>query len=637
MLPYPSLPGFGQNIGLPDLGLALPEGFPENIFDLLNKLKIKWPGGIDLQGYLDSFMKKLSHLLANLLTQMSVFLAIYNLILAIIQMIVCIIEVLCGAIRKIPKKLKKLFRTCIPIFISIFPFLALIALILAIIAMLMALINYIIAMLKKIWEELKRNFENLKHLVLTDGNRAGNIAVVRKISSILCILENVLIMFLLVKVVIDTIKALLKRKINKPCSGTSDCSCCTSCSDLLQHPDQVANKNLTITYSGSAPLVENLDATEVVTAISTDMVSPYRFTEILSTTFNGCNVGPFFPPQPIDSYTADRAPYVLNIKMPYTSSLGTREIVVNDVVVAWVEADPVGSGKVRLVGGKAEDPSKEITGYTLLQCLRGKDMPKMAPGIPVNSITVSGTIGELKVNLEELFVLNLTSADCMPEVAAERDAFFATIDDSMLDDLVFPDIGEAMDNMTNAINGLRANFNDANIDNFYNNMNGILGDLLDQAENTYTDTLNFMVSPLHSTASLSPEIQFTGKEIDVIVVLRNAVLQTIKDVVGDYAIPTKTQDALREKITAEASLGVVSDFTYDNDGNFVAKIASTTEGDGILKVFWDKQQLGQIIRPVNLDEPTTIVEIELPYSFVGFTADEVTKPRRDESDTANNR
>jgi hypothetical protein len=158
--PGPSMPGFGPNISIPGLDIPFPDGFPENIFDLLNKLRLKFPLGMDLSAIADEFMRKLSQVISNILTQISTFLAIYNIIMVILQMIVCIIEVLCGLIKNGPQKLRKLFRTCLPLFLSIFPFLALLALILAILALILAIIEYIIAILKKILDELKRNYRN---------------------------------------------------------------------------------------------------------------------------------------------------------------------------------------------------------------------------------------------------------------------------------------------------------------------------------------------------------------------------------------------------------------------------------------------------------------------------------------------
>jgi len=649
-IPYPTLPGFGQNVNIPGFDIPFPEGFPENIFDLLNKLKLKWPGGISLSGLLDSFMRKLSQLISNILTQISTFLAIYNLILAILEIIVCIIEVLCALMnpRAVKKKIKRLFRTCIPIFLSIFPFLALLALILAILALLLALIEYIIALIKKIIDELIKNFKRLQNFG-RDGHKAGTIAVTRKIASILCVLENLIILFLLIKAVIDIIKNIKDRSINPPCQdGIDDCGCdtCPECADFLLHPENLITNDAEITYIAKLinPIVSLVNYSETVTLVAPNLPDKYKLKNMLGVTIGqntntfgtnvGCEVGPFFPPSPLpDDYAPERAPYLIDIKYSFTDGYGTRDIIIADTLIQNVIS--ANSGTIYLSGGSAIDPGNFVNGWDIKDIMRGYQGD---PNNPITAVSDAG-ISKYKPNYDGLFALGLTTVDCDPDIIQEKAVLYSSIDVNQLDSFDFPDIDATINGLDLALSTLRSKIDLNAIDKFNQDINDLMNDLQTQTESAYCDALNAMVSPLHSTTKLDPDMQFITDSIEVKVILRSSSLQTFFDVIGEYPMPASVESCIGNKITANVTLGNVNGFSHDGYGNYIGYISSNTAGDGYLTLYYDGQQFGEVVRPTDLNEQSEIIEVKYPYTFIGVGNVELGvgegSPRRDETDIAN--
>ena len=90
--------GFGPMFAPPQIpfpDIALPEGIPEDIIALLQKLYALIPGG-KLVPDADNYAKTVLDYVAQLLNKLGPYLAFYNFIQALLNMILCIIEVLCA-------------------------------------------------------------------------------------------------------------------------------------------------------------------------------------------------------------------------------------------------------------------------------------------------------------------------------------------------------------------------------------------------------------------------------------------------------------------------------------------------------------------------------------------------------------
>ena len=144
----PAIPGFGSPFALPVPDISpFPDGFPEDLLDLLDRLQLLIPPGALKPALNPNFGKDVFDAIMKLLDQFMPFLMLYKFFLPILNLIICIIEVLCALMNpfKLIRALKRLFRTCIPEFLNLFPIFALICMIISLLLLLLELILYIIS------------------------------------------------------------------------------------------------------------------------------------------------------------------------------------------------------------------------------------------------------------------------------------------------------------------------------------------------------------------------------------------------------------------------------------------------------------------------------------------------------------
>jgi hypothetical protein len=92
-------------------------------------------------------------------------------------------------------------------------------------------------------------------------------------------------------------------------------------------------------------------------------------------------------------------------------------------------------------------------------------------------------------------------------------------------------------------------------------------------------------------------------------------------------------DELSQKFTATASLGEVSEFSYDGYQAFTATITSEVAGNGDIKLSFDNKTFSTVNIPTDLAQPSSVNEQILTYQFINTTTG-VDVPRRDEGDTS---
>jgi len=106
----PAIPGFGIPFSLSIKPInPFPEGFPEDLLDILNKLQFIIPPGSLKPALNPNFGKDIFDGIMKLLDQFMPFLMLYKFFLPILNLIICIIEVLCAIPN--PYKLVKDHRT----------------------------------------------------------------------------------------------------------------------------------------------------------------------------------------------------------------------------------------------------------------------------------------------------------------------------------------------------------------------------------------------------------------------------------------------------------------------------------------------------------------------------------------------
>lgn len=252
------IPGFGlpfAPIQVPIPGFKFPDGFPESILDILDYLKINWPGG-QLSPQIDNFATTILKAVMDLLGMILPFLSFYNFILAALNMILCIMDVLCALSNpfKLIRALRRLFKSCLPAFLNLFPWAALIAMIISLILLLIALLEYIIARILEIFNDI---IENLKLLArgTTLQDAESTVATAYKIGSLLCIIENLLAMLSAIAVIFAIVNALSETSGRHFCGGgsgdgvSSDCCGDDVCPPFIRNnPDGISGTSGRLVY-----------------------------------------------------------------------------------------------------------------------------------------------------------------------------------------------------------------------------------------------------------------------------------------------------------------------------------------------------------------------------------------------------
>lgn len=249
----PAIPGFGVPFALPNIDLGLPDGFPENLLDLLDQLQLLIPPGALKPQLNPNFGKDIYDGIMKLLDQFFPFLMLYKFFLPILNLIICIIEVLCAIANpfKLISALNRLFSQCIPAFLNLFPIFALIIMIISLLLLLLALIEYIIAQILKFIKAILRNINALiKAFQYADSTAI--LAIAHKLGALLCIFQNLFVLLSIFSTIIEIIKDMLSLVFAiPPCDdGQSDGTngCCTAdvCPTIVK--SQYTNNTGTLQY-----------------------------------------------------------------------------------------------------------------------------------------------------------------------------------------------------------------------------------------------------------------------------------------------------------------------------------------------------------------------------------------------------
>ncbi len=227
----PAIPGFGVPFALniPNI-TTFPEGFPEDLLDVLSKLQLLLPPGVLKPNLSVNFSKDILDGLLNLLDQFMPFLMLYKFFLPALNLIICIIEIICSLLNpeKLINAIVKLFRTCIPEFLNLFPVFALITMIISLILMLIALIEYLVAQILKLVELILANIIALEQ-AFAYADATAIIAIANKIGATLCIFQNLFVIFEIFNLVFQAIKDIAAGLFSiPPCADTGPDSCCTT-------------------------------------------------------------------------------------------------------------------------------------------------------------------------------------------------------------------------------------------------------------------------------------------------------------------------------------------------------------------------------------------------------------------------
>lgn len=403
----PSIPGLGTPFSLNVPSDILPDGFPENLLELLDLLNLLLPSGSLLPQLSTNFGKDIFDAILSLLDKFMPFLLFYKFFLPILNLLLCIMEVLCAIPNpfKVTAALVKLFRQCLPDFLNLFPIFALIIMLISLILLLLALIEYIILQILKLIELILRNLLALER-ALTMADPAAILAIAKKLGASLCIFQNLFVLLAIFNIIFQIIKDILSKIFAiPPCDDDDVEGCCSPdvCPSIVKNGDYTRATG-TINYLSEAGvsnilpgLPDNLPAEFASLNILIREESWQLFDdnqsiqEEFKNIYDAFDVGnvpipgldgvsvniqgfgsltkPIF--YPVDAIYNDRtparqAPYTVDVKFLYNPSLFgrtgvTREVIFKDCIVIRVPSPllssfsnfpfPKPKGVLRIAGG----------------------------------------------------------------------------------------------------------------------------------------------------------------------------------------------------------------------------------------------------------------------------------------------
>lgn len=694
--PFPGtpLPGFG--IPLAPIQFPLPElfdGFPEDLLELIDSLKIPWPGNLELAPNLDDLTNSILKALSSLFNQIAPFLGLYRFLQAALNMILCLLEILCAFPNpfKMHRAMRRLFKRCLPNFLSLLPWLALLAMILALLQMILALIEYIINKILQLIRDLIENLQTLgRGLSVQDDDSVT--AAARKIASLLCLMENLIAVIVAIAAILAIIQALAGIQGRSACGGGrgmptagDDVNCCD---DEVCPPFIAENPNGLQGLEGQLVYYREIQTDiESILGISSSFASQfnlsalrpeswqfvdektnqeYSFADIITPIGDG---DIFFP----EGVTFDkdtkprRSPYTLDLTLrDFDPSLfheddvgGARTFKIKDIILT----------KKPYIGLRNEKNQLELTNTTGTLSLAGglvfEQFNEGSDGVPYtidgeqatletflhfNSVRsnlpsiddgyyVSNVEFTLNIRHEVLIDYGLITLGCHPDLFQERFVANSRVESVGFDAIAvrLPDVSEA-GFLPDAL-GAHACAATA-IQNFRQdvspeNAENFQAEIVACLEKFRQETLDAFCNILKAGVSVFESTVEIDNNLQFITrpIVAKVVLKDTNGTTISGNIPENCADGIAGLIDGYVSLGTLSDFVYDGYESFTANITSDEAGSGILTVMFDNNTFKNILNSDNDNATSVIVDNTINYTFVGVGETDA-GVRRDESDVA---
>lgn len=645
----PSIPGFGIPSVLPVPSIPYPDGFPEDLLNIMNTLQMLIPPGALKPQLNPNFGKDIYDGIMKLLDQFMPFLMLYKFFLPILNLIICIIEVLCALMNPFAliSALNRLFTQCIPEFLNLFPIFALILMIISLLLLLLALILYIINQILKFIKAILRNINALVK-AFQSANAASVITIAKKLGALLCIFQNLFVLLSLFTIIIQVIKDILSLIFSiPPCEGggpgsTDGCCAATYCPTIVQ--GNFTNKTGTFQYLPEAGYQTTIALganflTSDLRPESWQLFDPNQSqAQAFQNIVNAFDVNNSVIPKPIffptdAKYDATTPPgqaaYTMDLRMFYNPVLwgrtgAPRFIRFKDCIVLKVPSQNLvtfnngtifePTGVLSIAGGLGyeDDSTTKLTGFaadgttpiadqaTLNNFIHKPAQFSANPNLQVtDGYTFSNMEYTFKPNLPVLLQKNLVNMKCMPAIALNsgflNNVMFSqvTFQSAALSDQVngrngrvFPDTAAAQECLTTAISNLRSNMTVQGVADFQTTCTLCLSKLQGDTKDAIFGLIGIGFNPCESTFSLSPTTQFTTRPITVTVNLNENNGLPITN-----GIPSDVAANVAKNIKATPTVGTISEFAYDGYQAFTASLTSPTPGKGEIIVAFQNQVL----------------------------------------------
>jgi hypothetical protein len=666
--PGPSIPGLGLPFSVPKNpfgDISLPDGIPEDLIDLIDRIFALFPQGIKFQPATDAMTKGIWDALASLFNQLAPFLGLYKFFQALLNIILCIIDVFCALMNPWAtlRAVKRLFKRCLPDFLSLFPWLALIIMILALILLLIALIEYIIQIIEAYINQILANLKILSRAIQVKDSDA-TLAAVQKISFVLCLIEQLFTILMGIGALIAIIQPLMGITGRSVCQGGNSSGgpddCCTDdfCPPFIRNnPDGLWSISGRLIYQSQIDLsTVGVTVNKLFSTIINDgglIIRPSRFqfvddnpgvNKFLDIITPSPEYGFIYWPEGRvyeNNSSMIRVPYILDMTIAVNpadfgnpaDTHGERLMYISDIIVrqlptqyaaSWnngvIYQSPI-SGSLVLVGGKVSEITND--GYspyfiggvqaTLETLIHKPSKSLMALPAVDDGYSFTDVRYNLRINHEVLIQNNLIGFMCQSDAASEAAVLNAEFNDlrNVFDKMgALPDVDGTITCLMSALARFRADLNEDTSLVFQEDVNACLNSLKTQSIASYARGTAAAADRFSSDFEIYPNLQFIKNDIKVTVRLRDKTGTQLA-----VGINSEVAAALENMIRAVPTFGRVSDFSYDGYGEFVAALTSDIAGIGEIKAYINNEVVASVINRDN-DLPTEIVDRVLSYEFV---------------------
>jgi hypothetical protein len=671
----PSIPGFGSPFSLKLDKIPLPDGFPEDLLDLLDKLQMLIPPGILKPALNPNFGKDIFDAIMKMLDQFMPYLMMYKFFLPILKLILCIIEVLCAISNpiKLIKALKRLFRNCLPDFLNLFPLFALIIMIISLLLLLLALIEYIINQIVKFIKMILRNL-NALYMSAMRADENSILAIAKKLGAMLCIFQNLFVLLSIFNIIIDIFRDLLSLIFAiPPCDDDesySEDGCCTS---------DVCPQIIKTDYTRYTGTFKYLNQMSIQTTVALPGPTPFLTLDIRNEGWQFYDLNqelsqafiniidaydvPYTPKPvffPTDStYTASTTPkqaaYVVDLRMYYNPNSWSRTqpadgkarwIRFNNCIVQQIPSTnllnydggttPINTGVFTLVGGSGtEDNGTVLNGYLADGITQTTDtatlanflhMPQVVNSNPIPLSTDGYVFSDVeytfKPHRDVLLSKNIITLGCEPDLAEARayisnvfanDAGLKTslLNETLKESNGFPSPKNAQECLSTALSGLRSDFTINGVANFQATSMICLEKLKSDTNKALGTMVGLGFDACKSNFTAEPVMQFTSQPISVTV--------NIKERNGHPITSNLTPDVATDiaaRIKAYTTFGDIANFNYDGNQSFITNITSKIAGSGTLMISFDDNMFCINDIPTDIDQPATHTIQEIDYQFI---------------------
>lgn len=340
-----AIPGLGVPFSpkLPDNPFSIPNGFPESLLDIFNKLSMVLPSGIIKPGLSSSFGKNVFDGILSLMEKFFPFLMMYKFFLPALKLTICMLELICSLSNpfKMARAMIRLFRECIPEFLALFPIFALIIMIISLLTLFLEIIAYLISQVLSLVDLILKNINSLNKAI-NKSDEGGSLAIIKKIGMLLCGFQNLFSILSIVGVIIQVIKDILKLIFSiPPCDDGEDTDiegCCTNdvCPRFIRNNETLSRKTGTLQYYPEVSIISASFPAPFNTSFSLNSRNQtHQFFDSSASTYDQfINISDAYDiPAPADEsekpvffptdvvFTAKtpsrQAPYVVDLRLPY--------------------------------------------------------------------------------------------------------------------------------------------------------------------------------------------------------------------------------------------------------------------------------------------------------------------------------